>query len=102
VLGILSSDNSDSSIFDVLTTTSLLPIAAPGYWAHAGVTRNLSITCLRPAAIGEKLTIKSEVVQAGRRMCTLKAEMRRERDGQVVAVGEHGKVAVGEDYSSKL
>ena len=35
-------------------------------------------------------------------MCTLKGEMRREKDGVLLAVGEHGKVAVGEERGSRL
>ena len=43
---------------------------------------------------GEKVLVESEVVSAGKRMCVLKATMRRESDGEALAVCEHGKVSI--------
>ena len=58
-----------ATIFDVCTTTALAPIAAPGFWAYAGVSRTLNVTYLRPIPKGEVVLVESEVVHAGKRLC---------------------------------
>ncbi|KAF8863240.1 putative acyl-coenzyme A thioesterase 13 [Acephala macrosclerotiorum] len=83
-----------STIFDLATTTALAPIAKPGYWAYAGVSRTLNVTYLRPIPEGETVLVESEVVHAGRRLCSLMGVMKRERDGAVMATCEHGKVSI--------
>lgn len=76
---------------DLATTTSLAPIARPGYWAYAGVSRTLNVTYIRPIPEGETVLVESEVVHAGKRLCSLSGVMKRERDGAVMATCEHGK-----------
>lgn len=88
-----------STIFDVCTTTALAPIAKPGFWAFAGVSRTLNVTYLRPAPEGTKLIIESEVVHAGKRLCALKGVMKRESDGAVIAICEHGKASIDPEVS---
>jgi len=61
---------------------------------YAGVTRTLNVTFLKPAEEGEKVIIESEVVSAGKRLCVLKGTMRRESNGEILAICEHGKVSV--------
>lgn len=58
-----------ATIFDICTTTALLPIAKPGFWAFAGVSRTLNVTYLKPVPTGEVVVIESEVVHAGKRLC---------------------------------
>jgi len=83
-----------ATIFDICTTTALAPIAKPGYWQYAGVSRGLSVTYVRPVPEGERVLVESEVISAGKRMCVLKGVMKRESDGEVLAVCEHGKVSI--------
>jgi uncharacterized protein (TIGR00369 family) len=83
-----------ATIFDICTTTALAPIAKPGYWQYAGVSRGLSVTYVKPVPEGESVLVESEVVSAGKRMCVLKGVMKRESDGEVLAVCEHGKVSI--------
>ncbi|KAG9248471.1 putative acyl-coenzyme A thioesterase 13, partial [Calycina marina] len=83
-----------ATIFDVCTTTALAPIAKPGYWAYAGVSRTLNVTYIRPIAIGEEIVIESVVVHAGKRLATITGTMRRKSDGAMMATCEHGKVSI--------
>jgi acyl-coenzyme A thioesterase 13 len=83
-----------STIFDLCTTSALCPIAKPGFWAFAGVSRTLNVTYIRPAPVGERVLVVSEVVHAGKMLCSLKGVMKRESDGAVIAICEHGKVSV--------
>ncbi|KAL1897032.1 hypothetical protein Sste5346_004236 [Sporothrix stenoceras] len=83
-----------ASIFDFTTTLSLARIGRPGFWDSLGVSRSLSVTYLRPAPAGTELLIDCEVVQVGRTLAALRGSIKRRRDGQLVAVCEHGKVNV--------
>ncbi|KAL3417307.1 thioesterase superfamily protein [Phlyctema vagabunda] len=83
-----------ATIFDICTTTALAPNARRGYWAFAGVSRTLNVTYLRPVPAGEQVLIESEVVHAGKRLCTIQGVMRRASDGAVLAMCEHGKVSI--------
>jgi acyl-coenzyme A thioesterase PaaI-like protein len=49
------------------------------------VSRTLNVTYLRPVPAGEEVLIESTVVHAGKRLCLIKGEMRRRRDGAVLA-----------------
>lgn len=51
---------------------------------------------------GDEILIESEVVHAGRRLCTLKGTMRRKRDGAIMATCEHGKVNIDPEVSTKI
>lgn len=57
------------------------------------------MTYLRPVPKGETVLIDSEVVHAGKRMCMLKGVMKRESDGAVMAVCEHGKFNIDPEIS---
>ncbi|CAG8971120.1 hypothetical protein HYALB_00008597 [Hymenoscyphus albidus] len=83
-----------ATIFDWLTTSALGPIARPGYWLYAGVSRTLNVTYLRPVPVGTTVIIDSTVVHAGKRLCTLASTMKRESDGALLAICEHGKVSI--------
>lgn len=50
-----------ATIYDIATTLALIPIAEPGFWFLGGVSRILSVTYLRPAPVGEKLIVETEV-----------------------------------------
>ncbi|KAI9054615.1 hypothetical protein LZ554_001768 [Drepanopeziza brunnea f. sp. 'monogermtubi'] len=91
-----------ATIFDFATTCALPPIAAPGFWVFAGVSRTLNVTYLRPIPVGETVLVECEVVHAGKRLCSLKGSMKRERDGAVMATCEHGKVSIDPPAAGKL
>jgi acyl-coenzyme A thioesterase 13 len=91
-----------ATLFDICTTVALAPIARPGFWAYAGVTRTLSLTYLRPMALGEEIVLECEVVHAGKRMCLIKGVMKRKKDGAITATCEHGKASIDPEMPSKL
>jgi acyl-coenzyme A thioesterase 13 len=59
-----------ATIFDWATTTALVPISNPGFWLSLGVSRTLNVTYLRPVPKDEVVTVESEIVQIGKRICT--------------------------------
>jgi uncharacterized protein (TIGR00369 family) len=81
-----------ASIFDFTTTLGLLMVSRPGFWQTMGVSRNLSVTYLRPAPIGTEILIEVEIVQVGKTLATLRGTMRRKSGGQITATCEHSKV----------
>ncbi|RDW79726.1 hypothetical protein BP6252_04364 [Coleophoma cylindrospora] len=88
-----------ATVFDICTTTALVPISKPEFWAFGGVSRTLNVTYLRPVAHGETVLIESEVVHAGKRLCTIKGVMKRKRDGAIMVTCEHGKVNIDPEVS---
>ncbi|KAI1337374.1 Thioesterase/thiol ester dehydrase-isomerase [Xylariaceae sp. FL0016] len=89
-----------STLFDIATTLPLLLISKPGYWWHLGVTRTLNVTCLRPVPVGSVVDIECEILQVGKRLCTLRGVMRsvvaNGGKGPALTVCEHGKVSTDE------
>ncbi len=81
-----------ASLFDVCTSLVLAPVGRAGYWMALGTSRTLGVTYLRPAPAGTRVLLECEAVHVGRRLCSLRAVMRREADGAVLATCEHGKV----------
>lgn len=91
-----------ATIFDFCTTMPLTLIGRPGFWMYLGVSRTLNVTYLRPAPVGEEVLIECEIVQAGKRMCTLRGVMRRKSDGQILSICEHGKASIDPPVASNL
>lgn len=91
-----------ATLFDVLTTFVLALVNRPGHWEYMGVTRTLNVTYLRPVPAGETVLIECEAVHVGRQLCNLRGTMRKEADGAVVAVGEHGKFNTDAAVGGKL
>ncbi|EHK99921.1 putative Acyl-coenzyme A thioesterase 13 [Glarea lozoyensis 74030] len=83
-----------ATLFDWLTTSALAPIAKPGYWQYAGVSRTLNVTYIKPVPVGETVLVECSIVHAGRRLCTINGIMKRESTGEVLAICEHGKVSI--------
>lgn len=82
-----------AALFDWCTSISLSLISKPGYWMFMGVTRNLSLSYLRPVPVGEVVLLECEVTHAGKRMCHLKGRMKRASDGVLLVTCEHDKVS---------
>ncbi|KAI5810862.1 thioesterase family protein [Pyronema omphalodes] len=79
-------------IFDICTTCALVPISKPGYWQFAGVSAGLSVTYLRPAPLGSEVEVFCEVINAGKRLATLRGEIRA--NGKVLMIAEHMKASI--------
>jgi acyl-coenzyme A thioesterase 13 len=81
-------------VFDMCTTMSAAPLARKDFWVFGGVSRTLAVTYLRPVRMGVTVEIHCEVLQMGRRLATLRGEMRDKGTGAVLCVCEHNKVAL--------
>lgn len=81
-------------IHDMCTTMCAAPLAKEGFWVFGGVSRNLSITFLRPVRSGTELLIECEVLQQGERLATIKGVMKDKATGKTLSVAEHNKVSV--------
>ncbi|TIA54934.1 hypothetical protein D6C79_00733 [Aureobasidium pullulans] len=77
-------------IYDNLTTLALAPISKPGFWMLGGVSRVLDVKFLRPAGVGEKVTVEVEVVHVGRAAASLRGVM-KDGKGRVLSTCEHDK-----------
>ena len=82
-----------SLMMDILTTSAVMTVAKEGFWRYVGVSRTLSTTYLRPVPEDTEIEVISEVLQIGKRMCTIRGEIRRVSDGVLCVVGEHGESA---------
>ena len=89
-----------ATIFDLCTLMPLGLVARPGFWQWMGVSRTLNVTYLRPVSAGSQVNVECEVLQVGRKLCTVRGVMRLVEDnksgvvkeGPVLAVREDGKV----------
>ncbi|KLU81832.1 hypothetical protein MAPG_00913 [Magnaporthiopsis poae ATCC 64411] len=91
-----------ATIFDYATTMPLVLVSRPGFWRHMGVSRNLSVTYVRPAPCGTTVLVECQVVAVGARLCALRGVMRREDNGQVISTCEHGKVNTDPPVKAKI
>jgi acyl-coenzyme A thioesterase 13 len=81
-------------IFDICTSTAISACSKEGFWDTGHVSRTLNCTYLRPAPLGAKVTVESQVVHLGRRLGMTTGVIKTE-DGKVCYTCEHGKAAVG-------
>ncbi|KAI9819311.1 MAG: hypothetical protein M1832_004016 [Thelocarpon impressellum] len=89
-----------ATIFDMITTCAIPALVTKaGWWEFPGVSRTLNVTYLRAMPEGAELEVSAEVLAVGKRLCTLRGEMRRKADGALMAVCEHGKVNVDADLA---
>jgi acyl-coenzyme A thioesterase 13 len=83
-----------STLFDTLTSLVLLTLGDMPQWDTLGVSRNLSVTFLRPIPIGTKVFLDCDVIAAGKRLANLSGTM-KDDDGKIYATCTHDKVGVG-------
>jgi acyl-coenzyme A thioesterase 13 len=55
-------------VYDMCTTMCSAPLSRRDFWLFGGVSRNLSVTFLRPVKVGTWITIDCEVMQIGKRL----------------------------------
>lgn len=91
-----------ATLVDNLTSTILMAASRPGAFQYGGVTRNLSVTYLRPAPQGHEIRVICEVVQMGRRLSLLRAEIRRVDNDDLCCVADHQKVNTDPEADQKL
>jgi acyl-coenzyme A thioesterase 13 len=76
-------------------------VARKGYWARMGVSRTLNVAYLRPAPVGTEVLVECEIMQIGKRLCTVRGVLKRASDGVVLATCEHGKVNTDLEVGAK-
>lgn len=86
-----------ATIFDLLTSISIAPLAKEGRFTYAGVSRTLNCTYLRPVPLGMKALVTCEVIAVSGRLAHIRAWMKEcdesgKENGEVLVVCEHGKV----------
>lgn len=91
-----------ATLIDILSTTILLGVSRPGVFALGGVSRHLKTTYLRPVPVGCEVRMRCEVVQVGRRLAFLRAEMGRVDTGEVCVLGEHEKANTDPEPEGRL
>ncbi|CAH0039557.1 unnamed protein product [Clonostachys rhizophaga] len=83
-----------SLIYDMCTTMCAAPLAREGFWEFGGVSQNLSVTFLRPAKANRQILVKCQVLKIGKRLATIRGEMRDKINGTLLSVAEHTKATV--------
>ncbi|KAK2759482.1 hypothetical protein FQN54_002960 [Arachnomyces sp. PD_36] len=91
-----------TTIIDNLSSTLLLGGSRPGFYSLGGVSRNLTLTYLRPVPEGTEIRIVCEVVQTGRRLALLRGEIRKADDNTLCVVASHEKANTDDPESAKL
>lgn len=81
-------------IYDMCTTMCTAPLAKKGFWQFGGVSRNLSVTFMRPATLDMDIVVECEVLQMGARLATIRGQMRDRSTGNLLSVAEHNKASV--------
>lgn len=83
-----------STVLDNLSSTALFTVARPGFWDNMGVSRSLYLMFYRPVPAGSRVKVICSVVATGKRMASMKAEIRTEDDNKLCVSCIHDKVAV--------
>lgn len=72
------------------------PASSESFWEFGGVSRTLSITLLAPMPKGSVIEVDCKLVKVGKRLSLIRCEFRDKQTRELMALGEHGKVAAGE------
>ncbi|KAI9893309.1 MAG: hypothetical protein M1814_000439 [Vezdaea aestivalis] len=91
-----------ATLFDNLTTAVLPLVAKEGFWMRMGVSRNLNVTYLKPAIVGDIVLVECDIMGIGKKICTLRGVMRRQSDNAILATAEHHKVSIDPVPDSNL
>lgn len=83
-----------STLLDNLSSTALFTIARPAFWDNMGVSRSLHVLFYRAVPAGSEVQVICSVISAGRKMASLRAEMRTEADALLCVGCTHEKFAV--------
>lgn len=75
-----------ATLVDTIGTVPFVTLGGP-----PGVSINLAVTYLAPAATGETVDIDARCVKAGRSIGTVQVEIKERRSGRLVASGTHVK-----------
>lgn len=86
-----------ATVFDLLTSITIAPLAKEGRFAYAGVSRTLNCTYLQAVPLGMKVLVSCEVIAVSGRLAHIRGWMRECDDkgnekGEILVVCEHGKV----------
>lgn len=82
-----------TTLLDNLSSTALVTIAKEGHLDTGSVSRNLSVTLLRPVPVGTKVRIVCEAVSAGKNLALCKGQIEL-LDGRVAVTCVHDKAVV--------
>ncbi|GAA5952040.1 hypothetical protein JCM3765_005178 [Sporobolomyces pararoseus] len=77
-------------IASLVDTGGSLALSSKGLWL-TGVSTDINITYVRSAKLGEKLGIKSEVINMGRTLAFTRTEINSLETGKLLAYGSHTK-----------
>lgn len=91
-----------ATIIDIFTTTILLAKSRPGVFALGGVSRHLKTTYLRPVPLGTEIRLRCTLIQIGRRLAYLRAEILRADNGDLCVLGDHEKANTDPEVDGKL
>ncbi|KAL5361615.1 HotDog domain-containing protein [Aspergillus floccosus] len=81
-----------ATLIDNFTTVLLGVISRPGFYGQLGVSRSLEVTYFRPLRQGDEGRLICYVVNAGKTLAALRAELYDARSGSLCAAGENDKV----------
>lgn len=82
-----------STVLDNLSSTALFTVARPGFWDNMGVSRSLHVIFYRPVPAGSRVEVICSVIATGKRMASVKAEIRTENGNKLCVTCSHDKVA---------
>lgn len=91
-----------ATLIDILSTVILLAKSRPGVFALGGVSRLLKTTYLRPVPQDTEIRLRCTLVQVGRRLAYLRAEILRADNGDLCVLGEHDKANTDPEADEKL
>lgn len=64
------------------------------FWQYPGVSRNLSVTYLKPVPVDTTIRIETAITGIGKRLASIQAVIRDHQTGDILCTGQHDKVNV--------
>jgi len=86
-------------LIDVTTTFTLSCIASrnkngDNFWKYPGVSRNLTVTYLKPVPTDITVRVECTITSVGKRLVSMQAVVRDHDTGAILCTGQHDKVSV--------